>query len=148
MKGGEITSPQMTRFNSIASNKNVNSQNIQVYVCSSSSIAIQLEMIRNRHKNALGRLNSRNINPENNLIYMGVLKKLKERRDRNQYDITTMLDGQEKNLFLTNKKNFYANFAHGNNILIIDMANPTSVSHEVKWAIRDLFRQLGFNNGI
>ncbi len=148
MKGGQITNSQKTRFNNIKSNnstnKNVSSQNIQVYVCSSSSIAVQLEMIHSIYTNSLGRRNARNINPENNLIYMDVLKKLKQRRNRNQnqFDITTMLDGQEKYLFATNEQNFYADFNPINNILIIDVNPVSQITDEIKWAIRGLFRQL------
>jgi hypothetical protein len=152
MKGGQIVPQQKNRFNTIKSNnstnKNIDRQNIQVYVCSSSSIAVQLEMIMSNHRNIFGRRNSRNITPENNLIYIGVLKKLKQRgnRNQNQFDITTIIDGKEKYLFATNEENFYANLVPGNNILIIDVNPVSEITHEIEWAIRDLCRQLRFVN--
>ncbi len=141
MKGGQIKNGmQQRKFKNIKLRNNVSSDAINVYVCSSSSIAIQLQMIENEHTNVLHRPNSRNINPENNLIYMGVLKKLKQRGNSNQYDITTMLDGQEKYLFATNEQNFYASFGSLNNKLIIDV-NPLSsgITTEIESAIRGLF---------
>ncbi len=138
MKGGALNNSQKATFNSLKVNRVNQSVNIDVYVCNSLMIGIQLDMIQSNHRNASGRLNSQNVTPKNNLIYVGKLTSLKEIPNGNKiyYSVTTDLHGEEKRLLVTNKDNFYANF--GTNVLVIDIAAPNSVKNIVKRTIGQL----------